>query len=466
MATVPKAERQVQAERGPVVFQEQQRIDAPALAFGDQGAGLQALGAGLGQASDVLGQMAMDKLAQDNTREMKNLDTEYSTAIREAMYGTPQNPGGFYSTRGQDTLDQHPGVAEDLEKLRQDILERASSPRVRAKLEETTSARRESEFNSMMVFSEKNRRVANDLTAESRIADASANVAAKINTEDGPAALRQGLTILSHEVMDMADRNGWSPETTTAKMMEAQSAMLKGAFDNIIEDNPAKARVFFDNNKHLIDGRMWDNMEAQLETGEQLQKEQEASEAILTRFPNDRQAQLDAAKELDSEIQDGVRQRIQDDMATEKRIKAEAEERNFDDVWKQVQDQGSLDGVPVAALTALNPTQHKALRAYIEQRAEDGTGFAPANNVEIYNELASMTPEQLMATNLVDAKYIRGLDRAGWEKFSRDRQQFIKEANAPGGKQPTSQRTSARIRSDLIKALKLKGQKALDRTTR
>jgi hypothetical protein len=387
----------------------------------------------------------MTKIAEDNTREMKQLDTEYSTAIREMMYGTPQDPGGFYSTRGQDTLDEHGATAAELEKVRQGILERASSPRVRAKLDQTTGTRRESELNSMAVFGEKNRRVANDMTAEARIADASANTAAKINSEDGPAALRQGLTILSHEVMDMAERNGWGPEVTTAKLMEAQTALLKQSFDNILASgDAAKARVFFENNKDKIDGRMWDTMEKSLKVGEVRQKEQIATEAILTRFPGDREAQLAAAKELDPEVQDGVRNRIQDDMATEKRVQAAAEQANFDDIWKQVQDQGSLDGVDVQKLTGLNPTQHRALRSYIKQRAEDGTGFATANSIETYNELASMTPEQLMATDLVDSKYITGLDRAAWEKFNDRRAQMIKEAKS---RKRTLPAASSRLRS-------------------
>ena len=463
MATVPKSQRQVQATRGPVVFQENQQISAPAGAFGTGGAAMKGLSQAAAGGADLIQQVAMDKLAEDNTRMVKEGDIAYSTAIRELGYGTPQKPGGFYSTRGQNTLDGHAEASAQMEKARQEILKKyGTAPRVRAKLDLITQTRQESEAGQMAVFGETQRRVANDDVSEARVGMAVADAAARATAPDGPEVFAQSLRVVQQEVFDTAERNGTeNPLQIQAAMTERTSALVKASFDVLKVSDPMAAKVFFEAHKEqLVDPRLWGKFESDIKVAVQREGEQVAFATILEQFPGDISAQLKAAKSLPPELQDGVRDRIQDEGAQAIRTQKAKQAKNFDDAWSTaVKNEGRTDSVDPEILASLNPTQRNALRTFRQQLAEDGSGFALVNNADVYNELATMDLDELSKVELRAPHYLSNLTDQSWQKFQDRRSNWLKQkADAGGGK--SSMRTTNQVRTDFLKNYGLEGEQA------
>src|SRR5882672_6835688 len=81
------------------------------------------LGNQISQATDEF-TTAMDKLqAEDDKREFRKLDTEYSAYVRTITYGdgTAANPG-FMNQRGENAISAYPNAQKALQKKQDDLL--------------------------------------------------------------------------------------------------------------------------------------------------------------------------------------------------------------------------------------------------------------------------------------------------------------------------------------------------------
>ena len=96
----------------------------------------------LGGNIDAVAQTAVQIQIENNAREAKELDVEYTERRRQLLYGdgTPQNPG-FFSTRGANAVEASPVIQEQLEEIRQEIIGKSSNGQVGRLFDETSTRR-------------------------------------------------------------------------------------------------------------------------------------------------------------------------------------------------------------------------------------------------------------------------------------------------------------------------------------
>jgi hypothetical protein len=451
MATVPKTERQVAAQAGPAVFQQEQRISAPAGAFGaGQGAALAELGQAAAGVGDVVGEILLAKQAEDNAREAKRLDLEYSAKVRELMYGTPNNPGGFYSSRGQNTLDTHGTTADALEQARQDIMKKTTdNPQLQARMDQLTAARRERELNQMAVFGETQRRTANDEVSEARIQDAASDAAAAVSAEDGPQRLTQSLVIAANEIQDMADRNGWSPEVQLHKMEEAQTVILRGVIENALVNDPALAQQIYDDRKGMISGAVHADIEKALESGTLRQQSQEAAAKFISDHPESLKDQVAAVKDSDlsPKVKDETVRRLKDQDVLDRQAKAQEQSLAEQEVWNQVRGGASLDDIDDVTKAKVGRVEFTQMQAFERRRLDTRNGFAEANDPDIIDELNNMSDPEFAALNLNQGRYLGALRAEKWSQFS-DRQNKLQNGSDA---EKSALRSATQVRNDKAK---------------
>jgi hypothetical protein len=445
MAVVPKSDRQVAAQAGPVVFQQEQRISAPAGAFG--ATGLEELGRAVSGVGDVVGEIELAKAAEDNAREAKRLDLEYSAKVRELMYGTPDNPGGFYSTRGQTTLDTHAATAEALEKARQDVLEATiDNPQLQARMSDLTAARRERELNQMAVFGEGQRRTANDEVGQARIASAAADAAAAVGAANGPQVLTQSLIIASNEIQDAADRNGWSPEVQLHKMEEAQTVILREVIENALVDDPALAQQIYDDSKHMIKGDVHADIEKALESGTLRQQSQEAAAKFISDHPDSLKDQVAAVKDsdLDPKVKDETVRRLKAQDTLDRQAVAQEQALAEQEVWNQVRGGASLDDMDDVTLSKLSRVEFTQMQAFEKRRMEQASGYAEFNDPDIVNELNTMSDADFTNLNLNQGRYVGALTEEKWFQMSNRQNKLQNGSDAD----KSALRTATQVRND------------------
>src|SRR5688500_3698789 len=77
---------------------------------------------GLDQVGYEYNKIAIDNLERDRTRKLLDINTAWQAAKREKLYGTPDNPNGFYTRKGVQAVDTAAQTDQDLNDLRQQFL--------------------------------------------------------------------------------------------------------------------------------------------------------------------------------------------------------------------------------------------------------------------------------------------------------------------------------------------------------
>lgn len=226
MPTVPSYEPRVGSR--PVAPGYQSAQGASADAFGASGGRvLERGGQHLLNAGNEAARVALQAQQEDNAREAKNLDIQFSEAIRQIGYGdgTEANPG-YYSLRGEAAVAGNKGAAEAIAEARKRLVATARNPRVAELFGTAAATRVEQEMGQIARFTERERRVAHDATAEARIATALSDAAAAYNNPEVAATSR---AVISAEVAALAKSNGWSADVQKARLAEANSTMVLGS---------------------------------------------------------------------------------------------------------------------------------------------------------------------------------------------------------------------------------------------
>ena len=361
------------------------------------------------------------------------------------MRGTPDSPGGFYSTRSQETLDAHGPAQEELEKIRKEILDATDNSRVKKILSLSTLARSETELGRMAVYSEEQRRVANDQMGKARIGDATSNATSRINDLGGasvlsdgtlnPAAnqvVTDGLVVVAHEVQDEMDRNGITDPVVQTRSAEiAQTAYLDEVIKAANEKNPRLAEAIFKRYKEMIDGQLHAKIQSELDAGLLRQVSQETAATLITKHPKDLKAQIDEARDTidDQQMEDAVITRLKAEATLAKNVSVQQEKERIQLAWNEILSGKSLDDLPPQLVAALPRTEHQALQKFQTARLDGRSGYAEANDPAIVNELETMG-KGLVNVDMLQGRYISGLTREKWESIVSKKQTLLSGSDA------------------------------------
>lgn len=293
MPIVPRqTEGQVQVRPDSTPFQS---VDAPLSAFGAEQAR---------QLKDAAQSFAragarFDKINEENNdRELKRLDIEYTRQRRELLMGdgTPQNPG-FYSLRGEDALAQADKIQLQLKKIRDDVGATASNPEVTRRFSEMTGIRQENEIAQVQRFVLQERRTAEATLAEARI-DEAVQDAVTAGLQDR-TTYNQSKAILRGEVIDLGESQGLAPEVIQNRIEEAMTVLHQNMIMAAIKRGDiSEANEFFQETKALIDGPIAADLENALNKASDLKFAQESVDNIMG-FGLDVTGSLAKAREIE-----------------------------------------------------------------------------------------------------------------------------------------------------------------------
>lgn len=294
MPTVPKLP---QVEARPLSPNYQSGRGVTGEAFGSGiGQALQGLGRAINETSEPVARMALQLSAEDNERQAKDLDNQYSTFLRDKTMGE----NGFYSQKGENAINAAPQFQEDIEKFRQDLLAKAPNRHVRNMFDLSSQSRLSTALDKAQSYVMQERQVAKLATAETRIYEATQDAAAAYND---PKVLAQSQAIIEHEVSAIAEINGWSDEITNSKISTERTKMYSSAITAAIKNNQLSiARDLFEKVKTSLDGEEQANLSKLLTEQNLLGKSQKAADEIIA-STGDYTQQLEKARTISDPLE-------------------------------------------------------------------------------------------------------------------------------------------------------------------
>ncbi|HUT56424.1 MAG TPA: hypothetical protein VNA25_00960, partial [Phycisphaerae bacterium] len=206
-----------------------------------------------GEVNRVAGNLYEKYAQEDAEREARDLTTEYSKRllVLQEGDGTPANPG-YKNLRGQAAIDAREAHTAALEKAREEVLAKASGSRVTKIIGSAFDARHRSALTNSVIHFGNQRRFANE---QSRLAYRGAIMdEAAVAGKDGDTAQVVFLSKLL-----AAQEEAWAKETgkdPTLMAEAARSGILVAEIERSAAVDADVARVFFEKNKALIDGRL------------------------------------------------------------------------------------------------------------------------------------------------------------------------------------------------------------------
>jgi len=216
-----------------------------AAAVGD---GYDDIASGLQAASNAL----YEEQLKDEERAVKNLEVEWSKKRREILFGdgTPNKPG-FYSTSGEDTLNNRKGVEEALNKARSQLLGKAGNSRVKEAFDLSSNASLQGELEQVDRYTIAQRREANILSAQASIEEAQQQAATYFSDDN---KWEGAVDRIAYEVASLGDEQGWSQETINTETQKAISKAARARINHALLTDAASGEAIYAKTKDMIDG--------------------------------------------------------------------------------------------------------------------------------------------------------------------------------------------------------------------
>lgn len=208
----------------------------------------------LGEGLSDVGDMFFEWQDEVDTADAKAADAAYSDLIRQELYG---DQSGYMYSQGGDAMNLRGSVSERIEAEQARILEELS-PGARARAQSAMEARRQRALLSIDQHANGQRRSYLDSAAEAR-------VTATINDAIyNPDLVLQSLNTNRTEILDMADRNGWSPEVTELKLRESETKIYGGVVERLAIADPIRALEYLRENRDKMLGAEVARLESRL----------------------------------------------------------------------------------------------------------------------------------------------------------------------------------------------------------
>ena len=202
-------------------------------AFGGDG-GLTGLGQGLSTFGIGMQQIARRK----QEMELKQLDADFSTSIRDLMYGNPDaEVEGYLSTQNENAISGYVPLRQKIAEVRQELHDGASSDSVRERFTLAASRRVNVAYTSAAMHVNNAQKSQYELVTKARINNAVNDAA------NNPALLNHSLATIGQEVGSLMMRNGVSDsEVISGAILEEQSRAVSTSISvSLTQNNPQGA---------------------------------------------------------------------------------------------------------------------------------------------------------------------------------------------------------------------------------
>jgi len=430
MARVPISQQGVAAVGAPTPYQ---RSSVTADDFGGMAAkSMVAGGQQISATADMASKQILKTQIEDNERDAKSQDVEFSKELSAITYGNDENEG-YYASRGENAIKSYGDVQKNIEETRKARLDAIQNPRVREMFESASTTRTAREGESMSRHVQAQRRVANDTVSEARLNEA-ADDAGRAHNDN--KVIGQSLGIARAEVADMGERNGWAPEVVASKMQEAQTVIHRSVINAAMVQDPMAAQAYYDKNKDKIDGRVHAEIEKALEAGTLRKQSQDAEDSIMSRGLDEASAMKAARAIKDPKVRDETVARIGNRFAENARIEARKERESKQAAWDVVKKGGTTDDLTPQQLAALPMGAFSSMREFEIRRAKDGMGYAKAPDPETETMLHRLFMDDKAAFAEYDMTQVIGkLDKPKYDYWTAQQRSLDKAGEKDKAKQ-------------------------------
>jgi hypothetical protein len=293
------------------------------------------------------------------------------------------------SKQGKDAIGAGADVQDQWTKAVSDIgggLNNRIQDQFRARADHHFSILNETVQNHARVETQKYDTETTDSFLQNRLNDA-------ITHYTDPSIIGQSLAE-SRDVIDRyAERNGWSPEQTREKRLDATSKIHTGVIDRMLTDgNDLTATKYFNDHKGELTGRDSLAVQKALDVGSRRGESQRQADRILATTTNLADAIAAARAITDPETRDLTESRVRSDYIEKQAALRDAREQAMNGAANIVERTHSFDAIPPSLIAAMTVDERKSLRSYAQELQGGG---AVKTDLGIYYNLETMatTPE-------------------------------------------------------------------------
>lgn len=394
--------RSVKVNRQQDIFLRVPASGSTAAFGGSTAAAAGEAGGALAQAGDKFDRLALKQQAEDNERETKLLDIEFSEAIRLVGQGNGDNDPGYFSTRGNTAVSAGPEAKLRIEQAQKDIVANVQNPRVRQMFTDSALARAEREKLRIDAHTSEQRLSANKTASIARMSEA---------VEDGVAynddnILARSEAIIIGEIAAQQELEGWDADVTASKLEEGLTQLYRNAiltastnFDN------DKAEELFNRFGGKMDGTVRAEVRQYLDKASVLGEAQKIASAVVAAGMTETEGLAEARKEEDPRVQEKAVQLVKERFVESKRADTAQVKQYSKDLFAAI-----WAGVDIDTWGQENPEKFAVLAASgdlalakfenAQKRRRLGELYADVSDGETYTKLNKLKTSELAALNL------------------------------------------------------------------
>lgn len=285
-----------------------QRIDS-------RGAAGEGIARGLNDAAGEVEKISLDIKQRDDAATVKQVMTNFRKDMNRRQF---EDEDAYYSRQGEDAYKTVSTHQIELEKIRKGYMEGLNRDQ-REAFTRISQQYLDSEFEQMSKHALKGR--TSWLNQQDEALIEQSQVDGSLRWSDNEGYSKQ----IAAAVENLGARNGWPPEKRESEKVKALSAMHKTSIDNIIQQAPEQAEVYFIDHKDEIHPSLHDDIKKAIK--DQNDKVWAMDEANKIRetggTSSERKAMVD--KIDDPERKKLVSQQVKADIAWEKQAQQEAQ---------------------------------------------------------------------------------------------------------------------------------------------
>lgn len=227
---------------------------------------------------------------EDDRRYAQELDNEFAKRILEVQYGdgTETNPG-YYNLKGEAAVKGYGGQEQKIEKIKQELLTKAQSKRVRDMFGLAAGQRQTTELEGMRKHVGQARLDAADAVLATRQKQAEMDAAAAPGNQ---AILDRSIAIAERGAAEYGKRHGQSKEEVAINQQARRSEVLVAAIEAAIPADPDAADAIYQRNKDKIDPTMRSKIENVLVEQTLDAKAQSIAEEAMAKGGKTRESQM------------------------------------------------------------------------------------------------------------------------------------------------------------------------------
>lgn len=204
------------------------------------------------EAGNILADAFAKIQLEDNKREFRKLDTEYSSYLNTITYGdgTAEHPG-FLNQKGENALNAYPIVQKQIQDKLKSLKESASNQQVIDMFSTAANERTNSVNSQFLNHTADERQRANDAVTDARLKQAVNDAA---SNWANPAALERSIAIVQGDITDAAIRNGLPKEAAVEQSKEVITTVLEKTISAAMIGSTATAKALLVKYANQMDG--------------------------------------------------------------------------------------------------------------------------------------------------------------------------------------------------------------------